>query len=139
MKKFSAPIAMLICMALILGFAFAPSSCTLTPQQQARLQAISVPVTALGLNYAKSRGLVSDGDVITLQRGVAVVVSADATETKLFKLAEIGLTDAVQRGLFVEGQTAELHGPDVHLSHPPDVELHTNPVGLSEPAPSLNP
>lgn len=125
MKKFSAPIAIALSMVIILGFMFAPVGCQLTPQQQQRLQAISVPVTALGLQWAKAEGVIEDGDRITIQRGVAVLVSPGDAETKIYQLAEIGLTDAVNRGLFHEGQTAEIDGSKVLITE--------------EPVPLLNP
>lgn len=125
MKKLSAPIAMLVGMAIILGFTFAPTGCQMTPQQQQRLQAITVPVTALGLQWAKAEGLIEDGDRITIQRGVAVLVSPGDAETKVFRLAEIGLTDAVNRGLFNEGQTVEIDGSKALITE--------------EPVPVLNP
>ncbi|GEP46416.1 hypothetical protein [Brevifollis gellanilyticus] len=108
---------------LIIGYALLPASCTLTPEQQQRLQAISVPVTSLLSTAAVQRGWIQPGDKILIQRGVAVVTSAEDSETKLYRLAEIGLEQAQRQGTVTEGDVIELkNASQATITHPADVQ-----------------
>lgn len=98
-RQFGALAAILICAAVILGSAYLPASCTLTPEQQQRIHAISVPATAILSKAAVSQGWIRPGDEIIIQRGVAVVTSPGDAETKIFQLAEIGLDHAIRQGI----------------------------------------
>ena len=120
MKKFGPLLGILALAAILIGFTMTPSSCSsLTTEQQQRLQAISVPLASLGLAYAQSEGWIEPGDRITLTRGVAVVVSPSDTETKLFKLAEIGLDAALKRGLVNGGDVITVTSPsEVSIQSP---------------------
>lgn len=103
MKKFGPILGLVALMGIIIGFTFAPASCSLTPEQAKRLQTITVPVTAIGLNLAQSRGLIEPGDKITLTQGVAIVVSDKQPDAKIFELAMLGLEHAVSSGLLGNG------------------------------------
>jgi hypothetical protein len=108
MKKFGPILGLIALAGIVLGFTFAPSSCTMTPEQQKRLQAISVPAASILSTVAVSKGWIEPGDKITIQRGVAVVTSTDSTEAKLFALAELGITEALKNGLVEEGDVITL-------------------------------
>ena len=108
MKKFGPLLGLIALAGIVLGFTFAPSSCTMTPQQQQRLQAISVPAAGILSSVAVSKGWIEPGDKIIIQRGVAVVTSADSCEAKLFALAELGIAEALKNGLVDEGDVITL-------------------------------
>jgi hypothetical protein len=108
MKKFGPLLGLIALAGIVLGFTFAPSSCTMTPQQQQRLQAISVPAAGILSSVAVSKGWIEPGDKIIIQRGVAVVTSADSSEAKLFALAELGIAEALKNGLVDEGDVITL-------------------------------
>lgn len=99
MNKFGPSLGIALCAIAIVAAAHLPSSCSLTPEQRQQLQAISVPASSILSKAAISQGWIQPGDEVTIQRGVAVVVSDDKTETKLFKLAELGLDHAIDSGL----------------------------------------
>lgn len=108
---------------LILGYAMIPASCTLTQEQQQRLQAISVPVTSILSTAAVQRGWIQPGDKISIQRGVAIVTSAEDSETKLYRLAEIGLEHALRQGTVTEGDVIHLNSTrEATLTHPADTD-----------------
>lgn len=111
-KKFGSILGLLALAALVAGFTLAPSSCSLTPEQQQRLQSIAVPATSLGLAYAQSQGLIEPGDRITITQGVAIVVSDKTTEAKLFDLTELGLKEALRKGLIQDGNVITLTNPN---------------------------
>jgi hypothetical protein len=125
MKKFGPILGLIALMGIVLGFTFAPTSCSLTPDQQQRLQAIAVPATSIGLAYAQSRGLIEPGDKITLTQGVAIVVSDKTSEAKLFELTELGLQHAVKTGLLSNGDVVTVQTADqVTISSPPTGPLN---------------
>ena len=65
-----------------------------------------VALTQLGLNLAVERGKVSQGDVVTIQRGLAIVTNPeDSTVMKVFDLTELGLGDAVRKGKLKTGDS----------------------------------
>jgi hypothetical protein len=114
MNKFGTSLGILALIGIVAGFTFAPSSCSsLTPDQQARLQAIAVPAAGILSEVAVRKGYIEPGDKITLQRGIAIVTSADDAETKLFNLAELGIQDALANGLVSEGDTITVKSEDV--------------------------
>ena len=108
MKKFGPILGIIALAGIVLGFTFAPTSCSLTPEQQKRLQSIAVPAASLGLAYAQSQGYITPGDRITITQGVAVVVSDKTPEAKLFDLAELGLKEAMAKGLIENGNVITL-------------------------------
>lgn len=120
MKKFGASIGLLAFFGICTAFVLTPSSCSLTPEQQQRLQSISVPAAGIISKAAVAQGWVQPGDEITIQRGIAVVTSADDGETKLFKLAEIGLDHALSKGLVSDDDTVKVDTPtQVTITSPP--------------------
>jgi hypothetical protein len=132
MQKYGALLGLLALASFVLAFTLAPTSCSsLTPEQQQRLQTITVPATALGLAYAQSQGYISPGDRITLTQGVAIVVSDKTPEAKLFDLAELGLKDAMANGLLCPGDVVTV-GTDTA-----DITSDPGPVNpLLPPLPS---
>lgn len=142
MKRFGPFIGLLLFAVIILGAAHLPSSCSsMTPAQQARLQAVAVPAASLGLHIAQSRGYIEPGDRVLIQRGVAVLTSGDDTEAKLFRLAELGIEHAMKQGVVKDGDLIELQDADVALissEPPPQVAPPLEPVtplNLSGPSP----
>lgn len=127
MKKFGPLLGILACAALIIGYALLPASCQLSPEQQKRLQSITVPVTSLGLAYAQSQGYVTPGDRITITQGVAIVTSDKTPEAKLFELTELGLKTALERGLIQNGNVITLDSPEKATIAPPET-LPPNPL-----------
>lgn len=125
MKKFGPFLGALVLLGIIAALTITPASCQLSPEQQRRLQAITVPATAIGLGYAQREGLIEQGDRITLTKGVAILVSDQDVEAKLFKLGELGLQQAMDRGLIQDGNVVEVTGPD------------TVTISVPEPAPEL--
>ncbi len=120
MKKFGPILGLIALASIVLGFTFAPASCTLTPEQQRRLEAIAVPAASIGLTYAQSQGLIQPGDKITLTQGVAIVVSDKTSEAKLFELTELGLQHAVKTGLLQDGNVVTVQSSDqVSITSPP--------------------
>lgn len=113
MKKFGPFLGILALMGIIAGFTFAPASCSLNPQQQQRLQAIAVPASSIFSTVAVSQGWIEPGDKVTVQRSVAIVTSPDSAEVKLFALTELGLNEALRKGLFNEGDTITVKTDDV--------------------------
>ena len=114
MNKFGTSLGILALIGIVAGFTFAPSSCSsLTPDQQARLQAIAVPAAGIVSQVALHKGWIEPGDEITIQRGVAVVTSAGEPEAKLFALAELGIAEALKKGLVQEGDTITVKNADV--------------------------
>lgn len=102
----------LAALALILvAAAYLPSSCQLKPEQQARLNAIAVPASSILSKVAIKEGWIEPGDEVVIQRGVAVVTSAESRDVKLFQLAELGLDAALKDGLLNEGDTVKLTTP----------------------------
>lgn len=126
MKKFGPILGLIALAGIVLGFTFAPSSCSsLTPEQQQRLQAIAVPAASIGLTYAQSQGLIQPGDKITLTQGVAIVVSDKTSEAKLFELTELGLQHAVRTGLLQDGNVVTVQSTDqVSIASPPQAPLN---------------
>jgi len=139
MKKFGPILGLIALAGIVLGFTFAPSSCTLTPDQQRRLQAIAVPATSIGLAYAQNRGLIEPGDKITLTQGVAIVVSDKTSEAKLFELTELGLQHAVKTGLLANGDVVTVQSADqVTITSPEQPLLIPNGDSIADDGP-LNP
>lgn len=122
MNKFGTSLGILAMIGIVAGFTFAPSSCALKPDQQARLQAIAVPAAGILSEVAVRKGYIEPGDKITMQRGIAIVTSADDAETKLFNLAELGIQDALNKGLVSEGDTITVKSADVVTILPPSNE-----------------
>ena len=134
MKKFGALFALLALACLTIGLMLTPSSCSLTPEQSQRLQALSVPATGILSAAAISQGWVQPGDVVTIQRGVAIVTSPGDGEAKLFQLAELGLDHTMRQGLVNPGDTIKLDTPaTVTITAAPEVPA------LNEPALQLLP
>lgn len=120
MNKLGPTLGLLAFFAVCIALITAPSSCSLTPEQRQQIQAISVPAAGILSKAAVSQGWVQPGDAITIQRGVAVVVSEDKKETKLFKLAELGLETALQRGLLNVNDTVTVETPtQITITSPP--------------------
>lgn len=111
MNKFGPSLGIALCAVAIVAAAHLPSSCSLTPEQRQQLQAISVPASKIISKAAISQGWIEPGDEVTIQRGLAVVVSDDKAETKIFKLAELGLDHAIDSGLLDLSDTVTLVTP----------------------------
>lgn len=122
MKKFGPFLGILVLVGIVAGLTFTPSSCSsLTPEQQQRLQSIAVPAAGILSHVAVQKGWIEPGDKITIQRGVAVVTSAQDPEAKLFALAELGITEALNKGLVSEGDVIMLKNEDViTITSPPE-------------------
>ena len=131
MKKFGPILGLIALAGIVLGFTFAPTSCSLTPEQQKRLNSIAVPAASLGLAYAQSQGLIQPGDRITLTQGVAIVVSNKTSEAKLYEIAELGLQHDVKTGLLSNG--------DVVTVHPANQITITSPLEYGPANPLLPP
>lgn len=114
MNKFGTTLGLIALAGIVAGFTLAPSSCSsLTPEQQQRLQSIAVPAAGILSEIAVRKGYIEPGDKITIQRGVAVVTSADDPQAKIFSLVELGITDALNKGLVNEGDVITLKNKDV--------------------------
>lgn len=138
MNKLGPILGLLAFFGLIVALATSSPSCSsLTPEQRQQIQALSVPAASILSRAAVSQGWVQPGDVITIQRGVAVVVSEDKKETKLFKLAELGLETALDRGLLNAGDTVTVETPSqVTITSPPEGTL--TPAS-TQPLPAIKP
>lgn len=119
-QKLGASLGILAFLGICAAFVVAPSSCSLNPEQRQQLQAISVPAAGILSKAAVSQGWVEPGDEITIQRGVAVVVSDDKTEVKVMKLAELGLDTAISKGVLTTGDTVKVDTPTQVTITPPD-------------------
>lgn len=118
MNKFGTTLGIVVC-AIAIGVTTQLPSCSLTTEQRQKLQAISVPAAGIISKAAISQGWLQPGDEITMQRGVAVVFSPDDAETKIFKLAEIGIDRALEAGAVKPGDTITVDTPDqVTISTP---------------------
>lgn len=135
MKKFGPYLGILALSGLVLGFAFAPSSCTLTPEQRERLRVISVPLTRLGLKLAAAEGWIEPGDKLVIKDGVAVLLSEDGTTEKVFKLAELGLDLAIKDGVLVEGDVITVESDKMANVATPLIP----PTSAKEPVLQLSP
>jgi hypothetical protein len=139
MKKFGPYIGISAFVVICAAAALTPSSCSLTPDQQAKLRSISVPVAGIISKVALDQGWVQSGDEITFQRGIAVVTSTDDRETKLFKLPEIGLDHALNRGLVSDGDTIKVDTPtQITITSPPELPA-PDPAVTSPLADSIAP
>jgi hypothetical protein len=140
MKKLGPYVGVSAFVAICAGFVLAPSSCSLTPDQQAKLHSISVPVAGIISKVAIDQGWVESGDEISIQRGIAVVTSGDDHETKLFKLAEIGLDHALNRGLVSDGDTIKVNTPtQITITSPPESLPAPDPAVTTPLADSIAP
>jgi len=120
MKKFGPILGLVALAGVIAGFTFAPASCSLNPQQQQRLQAIAVPASSIFSAVAVRQGWIEPGDKVTVQRSVAIVTSPDSAEVKLFALAELGLDEALKKGLLDTGDVVTVDTPtQVSITSPP--------------------
>ena len=78
------------------------SSCAFLASQAGQTLILSLAET--GLKAAVAKGKVSEGDHVTIQKGLAVVtIPKDETVMKVFTLAELGLKAAVERGVLKPG------------------------------------
>ncbi len=87
-----------------------------------------------GLGIAVASGKVKEGDVIAIQKGLAVVTSPGSTTSKVFSLAALGLTRAIADGYVKAGDSIVVQGDSVIIS--PAVPAMTAPkaaVGNVQP------
>jgi hypothetical protein len=78
------------------------SSCSFLASQAG--QTLILSLTEIGLKAAVAKGKVSEGDSVTIQKGLAVVTNPnDDTVMKVFTLAELGLKSAVEKGVLKQG------------------------------------
>ncbi len=126
-KKYGPFLGLAVMAALVIGMAHLPS-CQLSPEQQHTLRTLSVPASKILSKAAVSQGWVEPGDEITIQRGIAVVVSDADKETKLYQLAEIGLDRALHSGFMTVDDKVTVNTPtEVTITDgstlPPDAQL----------------
>lgn len=134
MNKLGTSLGLLAFFGICTAFVITPSSCSLTPEQSQRIQALSVPATGILSAAAISQGWVQPGDVVTIQRGVAIVTSAGDGETKLFQLAELGLDHTMRQGLVNPGDTIKLDtASTVTITTAPEVPVNEPALQLLPP------
>lgn len=110
MKKFGPTLGIVVCAIAIVASLHLPS-CSLTAEQQAQLRSISVPAAGILSKAAISQGWLEPGDEVTIQRGVAVVASEQSREVKLYQLAELGLDEALKKGLLTTSDAVTVDTP----------------------------
>lgn len=136
MKRFGPYLGLLALVGIVTGYTLLPASCgSLTPEQQKRLQAITVPAASIGLTIAQQKGWIEPGDKVTLQRGVAIVTSPGDSETKIFELAELGLAHAMENGVLSDGDVLKIESAkEVSI-----LSQESGPLNPLLPPPPLNP
>lgn len=146
MKKFGPVLGLIALAGIVIGYTLLPSCGSLTAEQQKRLRAIAVPAAGIVSTVAIQKGWIAPGDDIVIQRGVAVVTSEGNPETKLFALAELGIAEAVKKGIVAEGDVITLQSKDVVTILAPSTEgplpiPFGDLIGDPEPSPDtpLNP
>lgn len=121
-----AVIGVLLCLTLV-----GPPSCALTPEQRA----VVVPLANIGLAVAESQGVIRPGDSVTLGKTVAIITSDERREDKLMQLTELGLQEAVDRGVLKEGTVLNVQPAGMVQVVPPDPG--PNPAVLIQSAAQL--
>ena len=141
MQKSGPTLGLIALAVIVIGYTLIPTSCQLNPEQQKRLQAIAVPAAGIVSTVAIQKGWIAPGDDIVIQRGVAVVTSEGNSQTKLFALAELGIAEAMKKGLVSEGDVITLQSKEVVTILAPSTEgplpiPFGDLIGDPEPSPS---
>lgn len=108
-ERYAALAACGILVAAILVAAHLPASCTLTPAQRARVDAvlpIVLPLSQAALTYAESTGNLPPGSSVTISQGLAVIASDASPTEKVVQLKTLGLDAALREGVLQEGDRA---------------------------------
>lgn len=141
MKKFGPALGITLFAIAIVSAASLPASCSVLAPYREGLQALSVPASKVLSKAAVSQGWVKPGDEITVQRGLAVVVSDDAPAAKVFRLTEIYLEDALKSGVVNHQDTVTLITADqVEITKPAEAPSSPGLPPANTPAlPAITP
>lgn len=77
-----------------------------------------VKLGELGLVAAAVKGDINPGDVVTIQKGVAIIKSSTTGEEKLMALADLGVEEAITRGDLSPGDTLLIREATAILKEP---------------------
>jgi hypothetical protein len=106
---------MLILAAVAALSVAAVPSCSLTPEQQAKVMAF----TDLGVSAFVANGTLKPGTSILIKEGVGLITSFNAAPKEV-PLAKIGLDDAVREGTVETGDKVIIGPENATVVSPPD-------------------
>lgn len=72
-----------------------------------------------GLGIAVASGKIKEGDMIKIQKGLAIVTSPGSTTSKVFSLAGLGLTKAIEDGHIKPGDSIVVQGDSIIIKTAP--------------------
>ncbi len=108
---------------------FSAPSCSLTPEQQAKVMAF----TDLGVQAFVDNGVLKPGTSVLIKSGVGLVTSFKAPPKEV-PLHQLGLTEAVVEGVVKTGDKVVIGTDEALVISPPEPIALGQRVGLSPPA-----